>query len=78
MFIRGFVLSIMTQLLLNWSHYILVDGCQSNLVNMVSGVLQGCVLGSVVFLHTSEFFCIFQDMLFVYTHDYTLIAGSYQ
>ena len=43
--IRGSVLSILTQFLSNQSQHIMVDGCQSKLVDFVSGVLQGSVLG---------------------------------
>ena len=35
--IGGFVLSISTQLLFNRSQHVMVDGCQSKLVNVVSG-----------------------------------------
>ena len=39
--IRGSVLSIWTQFLSNQSQKVMVDGCQSKLVNVVSGVPQG-------------------------------------
>ena len=42
--IGGSVLSVLTQFLSNRSQYVLVDGCRSKLVNVVSGVLQGSVL----------------------------------
>ena len=38
--IGGSVLSILTQFLSNRSQHIIVDGCQSKLVNVVSGVPQ--------------------------------------
>ena len=47
--IGGFVLSILTQFLLNRSQHIMVDGCRSKLVD-VSGVPQGSVLGPLLFL----------------------------
>ena len=39
--IGGSVLSVLTQFLSNRSQYILVDGCRSKLVNVVSGMRQG-------------------------------------
>ena len=55
--IEGSVLSILTQFLSNRSQQVMVDGCQSKLVNVVSGVPQGSVLGPLLFLlHTSELF----------------------
>ena len=41
--IGGSVMSILTQFLSNQSQQILVDGCRSKLVNVVSGVSQGIV-----------------------------------
>ena len=53
----GSVLSILTQFLLNRSQYVMVNGCRSKLVNVVSGVAQGSVLSQLLFLlYTSEFF----------------------
>ena len=43
--IGGSVLSILTQFLSNLSQQVMVDGCRSKLVNVVSGVPQGSVLG---------------------------------
>ena len=57
--IGGSVLSVLTQFLSNRSQCVLVDGCRSKLVNVVSGVPQGNVLGPLLFLlYTSEFFFI--------------------
>ena len=50
--IGGSVLSILTQFLSNLSQQIMMDGCRSKLVNVVSGVLQG----SVFLLYTAAFF----------------------
>ena len=48
--IGGSVLSILTQFLSNRSQEVMVDGCRSKLVNVVSGVPQGSVLGPLLFL----------------------------
>ena len=48
--IGGCVLSILTQFLSNQSLQVMVDGCRSKLVNVVSGVQQGSVLGPLLFL----------------------------
>ena len=51
------VLSILTQFLSNRSQHGMVDGCRSKLVDAVSGVPQGSVLGQLLFLlYTSELF----------------------
>ena len=53
--IGGCVLSILTQFQSNRSQHVMVDGCWSKLVDVVSGVPQGSVLGLLLFiLHTSE------------------------
>ena len=43
--IEGSALSILTQFLSNRSQQVMMDGCRSKLVNAVSGVPQGSVLG---------------------------------
>ena len=48
--IGGSVLSVLTQFLANRSQHVMVDGCRSKLVNVVSGVPQGSVLGPLLFL----------------------------
>ena len=55
--IGGSFLSILTQFLLNRSQHIMVDGCRSKLVEVVSGMPQGSVSGPLLFLlYTSELF----------------------
>ena len=57
--IGGSVLYILTQFLSSRSQHVMVDGCLSKLVNVVSGVPQGSVLGQLLFLlYTSELFSI--------------------
>ena len=64
--IGGSVLSVLTQLLSNRSQFVLVDGCRSKLVNVVSGVPQGSVLGPLLFfLYTSELFPFWRISLLV-------------
>ena len=72
--IGGSVLSILTQFLSNPSQHIMVNGCRSKLVN-VSGVSQGSVLGSLLFLlYTSELFSILENKLIGYADESTLMA----
>ena len=69
------VLSILTQFLSNRSQQVMVDGCRSKLVNVVSGVPQGSVLGPLLFLlYTSELFSILENTLIGYADDSTLMA----
>ena len=73
--IGGSVLSILTQFLSNRSLHVMMDGCRSKLVNVVSGVLQGSVLGPLWFLlYTSELFSILENKLIGYADDSTLMA----
>ena len=72
--IVGSVLSILTQFLSDRSQHVVVDGCRSKLVNVVSGVPQGSVLGPLFFLlYTSELFSILENKLIGYANDSTLI-----
>ena len=74
-FIGGSVLSILTQFLSNRSQLVILDGCRSKLVNVVSGVPQGSVLGPLLFLlYTPELFLIFENKLIGYADDSTLMA----
>ena len=69
------MLSIMTQLQSDQSQQVMVDGCRSKIVNVVSGVPQGSVLGPLLFLlYTSELFSIMENKLICYADDSTLIA----
>ena len=71
----GSVLSVLTRFLSNRSQYVVVNGCRSKLVNMVSGVPQGSVFGpQLFFLYTAELFFILENMLYGYVDDSTLVA----
>ena len=68
------VLSVLTQFLSIQSRFVLMDGCCSKLVNVVSGVPQDSVLGPLLFLlYTSELFFILENKLIGYAGS-TLMA----
>ena len=53
----------------------MVDGYRCKLVNVVSGVPQGSVLGPLLFvMYTSELFYILENKLIGYADDSTLVA----
>ena len=59
--IGGSVQSLLTQFLSNRSQHVLVDGCRSKLVNVVSGASMVSDLGPLLFLlYTSELFSILE------------------
>ena len=73
--IGGSVLSILTEFLYNRSQHVMVDGCRSKLVNVVSGMPQGSVLGPLLLLlYTSEVFSILENKLIGYADDSTLLS----
>ena len=73
--IGGSVLSTLTQFLSDRSQHVLVDGCRSKPVNVLSGVPQGSVLDPFLFLlYTSELFSILENKLISYADDSTLIS----
>ena len=66
--IGGSVLSILTQ-------HVVVDGCRSKLVDVVSGVPQGSVLGPLLFLlYTTALFSILENNMIGNADDSTLMA----
>ena len=66
--IGGSILSILTQFISNRSQHVMVDGCRSKLVNVVSGVPQGSDMGPLLFLlYNSELFSILEYKLIGYT-----------
>ena len=69
------MLSVLTQFVSNRSQYVVVDGCRSKLVNVVSAVPQGNVLGPQLFLlYTAELFSIVENKLNGYDDDSTLVV----
>ena len=73
--IRSSLLSILTQFLLHRSQKVMVDGCQSKPVNVVSWMPQGRVLGPLFFLlYTYELFSILENKLIGSADDSTLMA----
>ena len=75
MVVGASALSILTQFLSNRSPHVRVDCGQNKLVNIVSGVPQGSVLGPLLFLLcTSDLFSILENKLIGYADDSTLIA----
>ena len=73
--IGGSVLSILIHFLSNRSQHVMVYGCRSKLLDVVSRVPQGRVLGLLLFLlYTSEFFSILANKLIDYADDSTLMA----
>ena len=76
--IGGSVLSILTQFLSNRSQHVMENGCRSKLVDIVSGVRQGSVLGPVLFLlYTSELFSLLENKLIGYADDSTFMVLCY-
>ena len=68
-------MSILTQFLSDRSQHVMVDGCRSKLVNVVSGVQQGSVLGPLLLLqYTSELLSVLENKLIGNADDSTLIA----
>ena len=58
------MLSILTQFLSDRSQYVMVDGCRNKMVNVVSGMPQGSVLGPLLFLlYTLELFSTLENKL---------------
>ena len=69
------MLSILTRFLSNQPEHVMVNGSWTKLVNVVLGVLQGSVLGPLLFLlRTSGLFSILENKLIGYADNYTLMA----
>ena len=73
--IGGSMLSTLTLFLSNRSKDVMVDGCRSKLVNVVSEVPHGSVLCPLLFLlYTSELFSILENKLIGYDDHSTLMV----
>ena len=69
------MLFVLTQFLSNRSQYVVVDGCRSKLVNEVSGVQQGSVLGpQLLLLYTAQLFSIVENNFYGYADDSSPVA----
>ena len=65
------MLSILTQFLTNRSQHVMVDGCQSKLVDVVSGLRLGSVLGPLLLLlYTTVVISILKNKLIGSADDY--------
>ena len=70
------MLSILTQFLSNRSQHVMVDGCRSKLISVISGARQGSAIGPLLFLLcTSEIFPILKNKLICYADDSTCMAA---
>ena len=77
--IGGSVLSICPEFLSDRTQRVVVDGSTSEWIPTISGVPQGSVLGSLLFiLYTREMFQLFENILFDYADDSTLLAVAHQ
>ena len=69
------VLSVLTQFLSSRSQHVMVDGCRSKLVKVVSGVPQESVLGPLLFiLYASELLSVQENKTIGCPDNSTLIA----
>ena len=68
------MLSVPTQFLSNRSQYVVMDGYLCKLVNVVSRVPQGSVLGPLLLLlYTAEGFSVVKNRHYGYADDSTLV-----
>ena len=73
--VGGLFLSILTEFLSNRLQKVVVDGQFNEYRNVISGVPQGSVLGSLLFiLYTHDMWFVLENMLVSYADDATLIA----
>ena len=71
----GSVLCICRGFLSNRRQRVVVDGATSELIAIVSGVLQGSLLGSLLFiLYASEMFELVENRQYAHADDFTLLA----
>ena len=73
--VGGSVLYVLTQFISNRLQFVVVDGCRSKLVNLLSGVPQGSVLSPQLFLlYTAELFPIVEKKLDGCGDDFTKVV----
>ena len=73
--VGGSVLSICTQFLSDRKERVMVHGAVSEWILIISGMPHESVLGPLLFiLYTSEMFELFENRLFAYADDSTLLA----
>ena len=71
----GSVLSICREFFSNRRQRVVVDGATSEWIPIVDGVIQGSVLGPLLFIiYTSEMFELLENRLYAYAHDSTLLT----
>ena len=69
------MLLVLIQFLHNRPQYAVVDGCRCKLVNVVSGVPNGSVLGpQLLLLYSAKLFSSVENKLYGYADDSTLVA----
>ena len=73
------MLSVIAELMSDRQQCVAVDGCSSQLADVVSGVPQGSVLGSLLFiLYTAELLTITGNPIISYADDSTLISTCHR
>ena len=73
--VGGPFLSILSEFLSNRLQRVVVDGQFNEYRNVIFGVLQGSVLGPLLFiLYTHDMWCVLENVLVSYTDDATLLA----
>ena len=73
--VDGSVLPNCTEFLSNRTQRVMDNGSASERIPIISGVLQGSVLWSLLFvLYTSQMFQLVENTLFAYADDSTLLA----
>ena len=69
------MLSICMEFLFNSRQRVVVDGAAREWIPIISGVIQGSMLGPLLFvIYTSETFELVGNRLFAYADDSTLLA----
>ena len=72
--VGGSVLSICTEFLSDRRQRVVVNGAASEWIQVILGVPQECVLDLLFILYNSEMFELFENRLFAFADDSTLLA----